>query len=221
VLARVEARQLSCGAGPLDVPGVTPITIDDPVQVLTDAETRAQEIMDAAIGELSFTIDQIAGGAGIGFPTVSDSLAQGLRLMGLDPDDPGIWRGRGIGSARLLLRRLRLIRSTIGIAGFRYTCLGPARGNVGRCVGEICGNDGESANAVSCGGAFRTALCRPFWRESPESQAETIIHERSHNFADFIQDRGREGNAGCYSRFCQVVAGVDESVQRADLCPDP
>jgi hypothetical protein len=221
ILARASARQLSCGAGPLDVPGDPPLTVDDPVQVVTDAEDRAGEIMDTAISELDFTIRQIADGAPIGFPTISDSLGQALRVMGLDPDNPRIWRGRGIGTARLLLRRLRLIRSTMGIAGYRYTCIGSARGTVGNCVGVICGDDGQAADAVSCGGSFRTVFCQGFWRREPDEQASELIHEKSHNFADFIQDRGREGNAACYARFCLIIAGVEGEAQRADLCPDP
>lgn len=221
ILARASARQLSCGAGPLDVPGDPPLTVDDPVQVVTDAEDRAGEIMDTAISELDFTIRQIADGAPIGFPTISDSLGQALRIMGLDPDNPRIWRGRGIGTARLLLRRLGLIRSTMGIAGYRYTCIGPARGRIGDCEGVICGDDGQAADASSCRGSFRTVFCQGFWRREPDEQASELIHEKSHNFAEFIQDRGREGNAACYARFCLIVAGVEGEAQRADICPDP
>jgi hypothetical protein len=85
----------------------------------------------------------------------------------------------------------------------------------------ICGDDGQAADAVSCGGSFRTVFCQGFWRRKPDEQASELIHEKSHNFADFIQDRGREGNAACYARFCLLVAGVEGEAQRADLCPDP
>lgn len=216
-LQRTPARKVSCAPGPLNVPGGP--TIADPVAVITAAEDRANEVLDAAIGELDFTIRQIADGAGVGWPTISDSLAHGLRIMGLDPDDPRVWSGRGIGSARLLLRRLRLIRGTIGTGSFFFTCIGPASGTIGRCSGTICGGGG--ANAASCGGSFRINFCAPFWSATAENQAETLLHESCHNFADFIQDSGREGNAGCYSRFAQIVAGVDDAFQRADLCPDP
>jgi hypothetical protein len=218
LLQRTPARKVSCAPGPLNVPGDPPLTIDDPVAVITEAERRANEILDETIGELDFTIQQIAAGEPVSSPTISDSLAHGLRIMGLDPDDPRVWSGRGIGSARLLLRRLRLIRSTIGEGSFFFTCLGPARGKIGKCEGAIC--DGN-ANAASCGGSFRINFCRGFWEEDAELQADTIIHESSHSFADFILDSGREGNAECYSRFVQIVAGVDEAEQRADLCPDP
>lgn len=217
LLQRTPARKVSCAPGPLNVPGAPALTIDDPVAVITAAESRANANLDAAISELDFTIGQIAGGAGMGFPTVSDSLGRGLEVMGLNPDDPRIWRGRGIGTARLLLRRLRLIRSTIGAGSFFFVCLGRARGRIGSCEGDICTN----AEAASCGGSFQIHLCRPFWEADPESQASILLHESSHNFADFIQDRGREGNAECYTRFVHIVTGIDEALQRPDLCPDP
>ena len=219
VLQRTPARKVSCAPGPLTL--ATGQAIADPVAVITAAEDRANEVMDAAIGELDFAIQQIAGGAGIGWPTVSDTLGRGLRVMGLDPDDPRVWSGRGIGTARLLLRRLRLIRSTIGAGSFFFTCIGPANGRIGACEGPICGADGRGAEAASCGGSFRTNFCIPFWESDADDQAATIVHESSHNFADFILDSGREGNAECYARFVGIVGDAGDDFGSAALCADP
>ncbi len=217
-LRRTPASKVSCAPGPLNVPGAPALAIADPVATITDAETSANTTLDAAISELDFAIGQIRAGGEPAWPTISDSLGHAMTVMGLDPNDRAVWTGRGIGSAGLLLRRLRAIRSTIGAGSFFFTCVGPANGTIGACTGTICGT---GANAASCAGSFRVDFCRGFWEEGPEAQGETVLHESSHNFADFIQDAGREGNAGCYSRFAQIAAGVDLAFQRADLCPDP
>ncbi len=216
---RTPAKQTNCGAGPLTLPDGT--VIDDPVAVITDAENRANELLDNAISELDFTINQIRGGAPIGFPTVSDALGFGLQLMGLDPNSERVWReagGVGNYTAALLLRRLRLIRGTIGSGSFFFVCLGPASGTVGACAGTICGG---GAFAASCPGSFFIDLCPPFWQDDADGQAITILHESAHNFAEFIGHTGREGNAECYARFAAFVGGGDVGGVDTALCPDP
>jgi hypothetical protein len=142
-----------------------------------------------------------------------------MQVMGLDPNRRETWTGRGIGTAGLLLRRLRLIRGTIGIGSFFFTCLGPASGTVGNCAGALC--DGN-AEARSCAGSFQMILCPEFWGlGDAERRGDAILHESCHNFAAFIQDSGREGNAECYVRFAQIVSDVPEANQRTDLCPNP
>ncbi len=216
-LRRTPARKVSCAPGPLTLSDGTEIA--DPVAVLTDAENSANATLDAAIDELSFTIAQINAGAEVGWPTISDNLGHAISVMGLDPNSRAVWTGRGIGTAGLLLRRFQLVRGTIGAGSFFFTCIGPARGTIGNCAeGEICSG---GINAVSCPGSFRIHFCEPYWRNGPEAQAETLLHESFHNFAAFIGDTGREGNAGCYSRSAQIIANVDPAFQRADLCPDP
>jgi hypothetical protein len=217
-LQRASAGQLSCGSGPLTLDDGT--VIDDPVGVITAAETTVNQLLDSAIAELDFTIQQIRGGAAIAFPTISDALALGLQIMGLDPNSDRVWNqdgGVGNYTAALLLKRLRLVRSTIGAGTFFFVCLGPAVGTIGVCAGAIC----QGANSRSCAGSFQIDLCTGFWEEDAASQAGTILHESTHNFAFFVQDVGREGNAECYARFAQVVGGSDVGGQRLDLCPDP
>ena len=218
---RTPASQVSCAPGPLHVPGPPPLDIADPVGVITTAENTAGQLMDNLIGELDFTRNRIIGGAPVGWPTISDGLAFSVRLMGLDPDDAGVWTaptGTGQRSVTLLLRRLRLIRGTIGAGTFFFTCLGPDNGAVGHCVGPICAGGNF---VVSCPGEFQMVFCEPFWRGTPEDQSARIIHESAHNFADFVGHAGRFANAECFARAAQMFGGVDAALQRTDLCPDP
>lgn len=218
MIQRTPANKVSCGAStPLHVPATPPFDIADPVGVITDAESRANELLDGAIDELDYTRQQILAGSPIGWPTISDGLASAIQVMGLDPGSEKLWKGRGLNTAELLLRRLHLIRGTIGTGSFFFTCLGPTSGTIGSCSGSIC----QGADARSCGGSFRIVLCTGFWERDSENQGSEILHESAHNFADFIQDVGREGNAACYARFAEIVAGVDEAEQRTDLCPNP
>jgi hypothetical protein len=219
VLQRTPAGKVSCAkSAPLKLPGGG--SIDDPVGVITTAENRANALLDQAISELDYTRKQIIGGATIGFPTVSDALGFGLRLMALDPNSEKVWKqADGVGTAALLLKRLRLIRGTIGEGSFFFTCLGPQSGNIGTCAGPICAN----AVAVSCPGSFLMDSCEPFWTGTPEDRAARIVHESAHNFANFIGDERHvgEGVAECYARFAQTVGGSNVANQRTDLCPDP
>jgi hypothetical protein len=222
-LSRTPANKVSCANHtPLVIPG-SGLSIADPVGVITAAEDRANEMFDAVIGELDFTLGRIRGGAPIGWPTIADPIAEGLRLMGLDPDDPAIWNapdGTGLRSVPLLLRRLRLIRRTIGAGSFLFFCLGNGMTRIGGCSvtsGDIC----TGAVLTTCAGEFLTAMCPGFWAASAENQAARIVHESAHNFATFIGHSGRFHNAECFARLVQVYAGVDVAEQRVDLCPDP
>jgi len=214
-IQRSPARLVGC-TGPFTVP-VTGKVVADPVQVITDAETKAQEMMDLAIGELEYTRNQIIGGAGIGWPTISDTLAHAIRVMGLDPDSAAFWRNRGLNTAHLLLRRLKAIRGTINGGGIFYHCATQSQIIIGDCRSRGC----VGAEAESCAGSFHIILCQAWWDDSLNDQASTLIHEHAHNFAAFIQDSGREGNAECYTRFVQILNSIPENTQRLDLCPNP
>jgi hypothetical protein len=218
VLQRTPANKVSCGASaPLQLPDGTAIA--DPVGVITAAEDRANALLDDSINELDFTRQQILAGSPAGFPTVSDPLGAGMKLMGVNPDSDSAWRGNGLNSAGLLLRRLRLIRSTIGAGSFFFTCLGPQNGTIGSCAGPICAGGNVAA---SCDGSFQTNLCPPFWQDGTgvEGQAAVIVHESSHNFAAFVQHSGREGNAFCFERFPFVATGTPEPHNHTGVCPD-
>jgi hypothetical protein len=214
-LRRTPARKVSCAPGPLNLPDGSAIA--DPVADITAAEDRANAMLDTAIDELSFAIDQINAGGEPGWPTISDTLGHAMEVLGLDPNRRETWTGRGIGTAGLLLRRLRMIRGTIGAGSFFFTCLGPAvRG--GTCPGPSCDGNNE---ATSCAGTFLMDLCPPFWALGVQGRGDAILHESCHNFAAFIGDTGREGNAECFTRFAQLLFDVPVADQRLDLCPDP
>jgi hypothetical protein len=201
-LHRTPARQVSCAPGPLALPGGS--SIADPVAVITAAENLANSWIDNAVAEVEFTMSAIRGGAPIAWPTISDVLASSLRLLHINPDRSSTWTGHGVGTAELLVRRLRMIRRTIGAGSFYFTCLGPPSGTIGTCVGSICSG---GAAAASCPGSFRTNFCAPFWQLGPVVRGLTIVHESAHNFAAFIGDQGREGNAYCWHRFVTIVGG--------------
>jgi hypothetical protein len=217
-LQRTPASKVSCGAGPLNVVDKAPFVVADPVGTITAAEIRANELLDAAIEELEFARGEVLSGKPASWPTIGDSLGEALPIFGLDPENDKVWRKDGVGTAALLLRRLRAVRRTIGAGSFYFTCLGSARGKIGLCEGSIC----EDANAATCRGSFHINFCPPFWERNAEGQAETLMHESFHNFAGFIlhNQRSREGNAYCYVRFVQTAAGAS-GPQRTDKCPDP
>lgn len=225
-IQRTPASKVSCANHlPLVIPGTPPITVADPVGVITAAENRANQMFDDVISEIDFTQQNILAGAEASFPTISDALAQGLVLMGINPDDRAMWiapRGTGQRSVTLLLRRLRLVRNTIGAGSFFFFCLGTGMTRLGGCVSaagaaDIC----TGAVLTTCAGEFLTAMCPSFWNLSAENQAARIVHESAHNFAAFIGHTGRFTNAECFARLIQVFAGVPEAEQRVDLCPNP
>lgn len=220
-LHRTPASKVSCANRTPLVIRSTGTTIADPVGVITAAENRANEMFDDVIGELDFTRQQILAGAPVASPTISDALAEGLVLMGLNPDDPAIWNapdGTGRRSVPLLLRRLRSIRRTIGAGSFFFFCDGTGMTRLGNCgAPDIC----DGAVLTTCAGEFFTAMCPQFWDLSAENQAARIVHESAHNFATFIGHTGRFTNAKCFARLIQVFAGVPAAEQRIDLCPDP
>ena len=209
---------MSCAPGPLHVPAATPFDVTDPVAVITDAENEANRMLDLAIDVLDFTRQQILGGTPIGSPTIGDSLGFALRVLGLDPESDHFWRGTG--------PRLPCCCCASGSCAGRSAAaaslhLPRARERNARRVRRPDLQRGERGELR--GLVHEIALCTPFWSEDADAQAETLMHESFHNFANFIQDqaREREGIAGCYSRFVQIAAGVDESHQRVDLCGDP
>lgn len=217
-IARVSQRQTTCRNTPINFTGPPPLTIADPLTELTTAVDRAVEIMTLAIDDLQFTRTNILAGAPAAVPTFGDELSRAIAILGFTAEDPTFWTGTT--GAAVLIRRLSMIRDSIGAGGgMFYICQGPQTGTIGACVGSIC----QNANAASCPGSFRINFCRGFWEQGNEMRAQTIIHEASHNFADFIghSARSRTAHATCYARFCQIAAGVDTAFQRIDLCPDP
>jgi hypothetical protein len=229
-LQRTPAKKVDCASrGPLKLPGGG--TVDDPVGVITAAEKRANELLDATIAVLSSTRQRIRAGSPAGWPTVSDVLGLGLELMGLNPNHERVWKEAGSANnytVAILLTRLRLIRRMIGDGSFFFTCLGDFQFCGGKRelpTGEV--EIREETEAATSG--HHITLCEAFWlHEEPDERANTIIHETAHAFAEFIFggeepfERPRRGSdvAACYARFAMLVGGASGN-QRADRCPDP
>jgi hypothetical protein len=207
-IQRVPAKQVSCSAStPLNLPDGT--SIANPVDVITAAEVRGHEFLDPAIATLVATQTKVRGGESPA-TAVDANTATGLRFIGIDPTIAANWTSPGSAASftvPILLKRLQGMASIVGGGGVFYTCLGPANGTLGVCAGAICGT--ATTDAATCG--FRTALCAPFWAEGADDQADTIVHESAHTFSGpggFIADAGRSGNAACYARCAETIAGI-------------
>jgi hypothetical protein len=217
-IQRTAAANVGCAPGPFTSSGGT--NIADPVGFITNAEDRAVSLIDFAVGELNYIRGRIQSGEPAAWPSIGDTVGIALRLLGLDPDNRNTWVNRGIGTVELLVRRLMAFRRTLSGTGMRYYCDPQTNVNMAPCTPVSC--SGGGADAWSCAGSFRIALCDGFWSEpSPDERAVILIHEHSHNFATFIGDSGRAGNAECYARFVIVANGLTSSAQSQALCPDP
>jgi Domain of unknown function (DUF4157) len=210
----VRANNVSCRTPSAAIAAVTG---PDPVATITAADARAIELLDTVIDTLETNRNAILGGASISFPTISDNTAQALQnRFGLDPTSRAVWTGRGPGSVHVLIRRFRMIRGLLDSGGVRYTCLAPANINSPPCVGPGCGGQ---TRAVSCEGVSRLFLCTPWWSDSADDQAATILHESFHIFFGFINDVGHLGNAHCYEQFVLDLNGLTVAPLFAGSCP--
>jgi hypothetical protein len=212
-LARATADQVDCAPGPLTVPGPPPLTIADPVGVITAAETTAHRWLDEIIGEIEHTQTRIAAGAPLAWPTISDALFVSLRIIGINPTTPASWKGAK-SSVGAVLANLRPLRDGVVATTLRYRCLGPQQGTIGACSGAIC----SIGEAATCEGAREIVLCTEFWQHTDVSdQAATLIHENVHRVLLIPGHGGRRFNPECFARMVQFYAGV--TAPRTDLCP--
>jgi len=189
----------------------------DPVGTLDAANTRAVELMDNAIATLEFNRNAILAGAEPTSPTVGDATAAALQSrMRINPSNRAVWTGTGIGSVQLLIRRLRMVRNLLGGGWLSYTCIAPAAINTATCAGPACGG---ATRAASCEGVSRLFLCTPFWADSADDQAGTLMHESFHIYFGFIDDVGHEGNAHCYEQLVFDLNGVAINPAFVGSCP--
>ena len=217
-IQRTVSRLVGCDPGPFTSSGGT--TIQNPAAFITQAENRGAELIQQAVDELDYTRNQIIGGEPAAWPVIGDQLGMALRLMGLDPESRDVWINTGIGTVNLLMRRLRAIRGTMTGTGIFYYCDPQSNVSMSPCTPTNC--SGGGSDAFSCAGSFRIILCDPFWSQPLlQERAVIIMHEHAHNFAQFIQDSGREGNAECYARFVIEANGLTSSNQSIGLCPNP
>lgn len=200
---------------------IAAITGPDPVGVITAANARAIELLDNVIGELQFTRDSIVAGAEAAFPTISDGVALALaNRFHMDANDRNIWTRRGEGTVDVLIRRFRGARQILNDGAMRYQCLGGAAINFTfggiNCAGPGCG---AQTRAVSCPGVSSLVLCAPFYGDSADDQAGTLMHECFHIFFGFIGDTGNLANAHCYEQFVLDFNGLPVNPLFAASCP--
>jgi hypothetical protein len=218
-LHRTPAGQTTCATG--SVTRTDGTVIANPVDVITAAENRATRLLNAAIGDLAYTMGRIRGGAPAAWPTIGDTLASGLRLLGINPDHRAVWTGSGAGTVELVLERYRAVRAILGAGTVFYTCRGEGVLSVGTCryaTGDVCQG---GAQASTCGGQLFTALCDPFWAGADQWKARVILHEHFHAQSSVFGHTGRADNIMCYERLAQRLLGVPLRFQRADFCPNP
>ncbi len=200
---------------------IAAITGNDPVGTITTANARAIELLSNAIDELQFTRNNIIAGAEATFPTISDGVAQALQdRFHMDASDRGIWTGRGEGSVQVLIRRFQGARQILADGAMRYQCLGGAAVNFTfggiNCAGAGCTG---ATRAVSCEGVSRLVLCAPFWSDSADDQASTLMHECFHVYFGIIGDTGNLTNAHCYEQFVSDFNGVAIPAIFVGSCP--
>lgn len=215
---RVNPNFVSCNPPSAAIAATTG---PDPVSVITAANARAIELLTNVIDELQFTRDSIVAGAEATFPTISDGVA--LMLMNrfhLDASNRNIWTRRDEGTVDVLIRRFRGARQILNDGAMRYQCLGGAAidftfGGI-NCAGAGCVG---ATRAVSCEGVSRLVLCAPFWGDSADDQAMTLMHECFHIYFGFIGDQGNLANAHCYEQFVADFNGIPVPAIFVGSCP--
>jgi hypothetical protein len=201
----VRERFVSCRN---PTPAIAAITGNNPVRTISDAAEDAIDLLDSVIEDLDGTREDILDGEPAALPTISHTTATSLRnRFGVNPFNRRFWTRRGAESAFVLIRRLRASRRLLNDGWLRFTCLGPARLNLRTCEGECCTGD---TRAATCEGITRIWLCRPFWDDTGEDNALTLLHEGFHIYYGFIGDEERRnfGNAHCYEQFVRDAHSV-------------
>lgn len=171
----------------------------DPVGTIRAADARAIAMIDTVLDTLEGSRDRIIGGAPIGWPAISDHVALSLQnRFGLDPNSEEVWTGRSARSVDVIIRRYRAARRLLSGGFLRYTCIGARNPPPDPCVGPGCGGE---TRAFTCGGVSRISLCGPWWSDSLDDQANTLVHEVLHIYFPHIGDTGHLANAHCYDQF--------------------
>ena len=199
-----SARYIQLAAGPGKPGGATHAALrDDPYQTYNQRargsiRTGSRPTGGAMIDELEATRNGILSGAEVGWPTISDTLAQALRnRFRMEPESRQVWTGSGAGTVAVLSRPYRAVREVLNGAWLSYTCLAPATISTPTCAGPGCGED---TRAVPCESVYRIFLCRPWRSDSADGQAATLLHEGFYIYFSFIADIGHLGNAHYYEQ---------------------
>lgn len=201
---------------------VKAITGSDPVGRIRMANTRAIELLDAAIIKLQDMRKKIVDGATPAI--VPDNMRKALtRRFHMNANNRKIWIKKGGGrTVDTLIRRLRGSRQILADGWMKYTCLGKRFNATITRGGESCTfKDGcdEGTDAMTCGAISKIVLCKPFWRQSTDENAGTLLHEGFHIYFGFIGDEGNFVNAHCYEQFVFDLNSLAVPAGFRENCP--
>jgi hypothetical protein len=193
---------------------------DDPFGVISRAVTRAIEMLDNTIDELTNARNAVCQGATPAWPLLGDiTLCLLKNGLSINTDDIKAWTANAFvnRSVAEVIRRLVRVRNLIGSNGIRYSCSSPdckpndwafviVRDSSGQCL------PGTPQMLVR--------LCRQFWvpkrgvdpKVHAEFQAQTIIHEASHlthcnPHHSKIKSSRTIGGAECLTQFVAATNG--------------
>ncbi len=204
----VEAGRVSCSGYDRSLPIFTVMGTNDPVGVIQGADTRAIELLTHVIDELAHIRARIAAGEPPGWPLIGDAVALALRThLQRAPDDPAFWTGTGAGTVEIIIRWFTNIRGLLQGGRLHYTCIDP--------------NCGAGSWAESVPGTRRVFLCRPFWPETRDNQALTLLHEAAHLYYGLEDTGGGAGNAHCLEQFVADMSGIAVDPQFVGSCTPP
>lgn len=178
---------------------VRKIVGDDPVATIRAADARAIEMLDNVIEELDSSRASVLAGEPASWPNLSDRLGAALRdRFGLDPNNEEIWTGTGAGTVHVIAKRFRAVRGLLSSGFIKYRCLATGRIDTSFFTGKGCE---EGDWAFSFAGESHVFLCKPWWKDSRDEQANTLVHEALHIYFPHINDKGHLTNAHCYDQF--------------------
>jgi hypothetical protein len=187
-----------------------PFGITDPGKVIAAAVSRALEMLDNTISELTNARNAVCAGQTPAWPLLGDVTLEWLRnRLSVCVDDIGVWTAGTMvnRSVAELIRRLTRVRNLIARNTIVYVCHGP-----------LCAN-GDWAYVLLDPACKRTEptiirLCKNFWSATvdpkihAEFQAQTVLHETSHLYHCTSDATGSTiGVAECLAQFVAATNG--------------
>ncbi len=193
----VDPNHVSCDRYANTHPTIATIGTTTPTAELQAADTRALEMLNNVIGELTYIRSLVQLGDPPAWPLISDVVGLALRnRLRLNPEDRNVWTGTGPRTVEIIIRWFGNIRFMLQSGLLRYTCLGQY---------AYCGSD---AWAYVFPPARRIYLCLQFWGGSLDNRALTLIHEAAHLYYGLVETGGGAGNVNCLEHFLADLNNV-------------